>query len=91
MEAKSYPVTTYLSPRAYFVLKKFNDASLYYSMSRTIEEMILTFVDIYQVVKQIDKIREETGRDPEPQVKDLILDQIETITTSRLRFEEPAM
>lgn len=91
MEAKTYPVTAYLSPKAYFVLKKFNDASLYYSMSRTIEEIILTFVDIYQVVKQLDKIRARTGKDPESQVKDLIIDQIETLATSRLSFEAVAV
>ena len=88
MEAKSYPVTAYLSPRAYFVLKKFMDASLYYSMSRTVEEIILTFADVYLTIKQIEKIRTKTGREPDPQVKDMIIDQIETIATSRLKFEE---
>lgn len=86
-EAKSYPVTAYLSPRAYFVLKRFNEASLYGSMSRTVEEIILTFVDIYQAIKQIDRIRQNTGSDPDPQVRDLIIDHIETLTTSRLSFE----
>jgi hypothetical protein len=57
-------------------------------MSRTVEEIILTFVDIYQLVEQISRIRERTGKDPDPQVKDMIIDQIETITRSRLSFEK---
>jgi len=88
MKARPCSVTAYLSHGAYFVLKKFMDASLYYSMSRTVEEIILTFADICLTVKQIEKVRSETGREPDPQVKDMIIDQIETIATSRLKFEE---
>lgn len=57
-------------------------------MSRTVEEIILTFADVYLTVKQMEKIRAKTGREPDQQVKDMIIDQIETIATSRLKFEE---
>jgi hypothetical protein len=88
MKARPCSVAAYLSHGAYFVLKNFMDASSSYSMNRTVEEIILTFADIYLTVKQIEKVRSKTGREPDPQVKDMIIDQIETIATSRLKFEE---
>jgi len=43
----STPVSVYLSPRAMAVLKKYSDNSGFGSMSRTVEELILSYDKIY--------------------------------------------
>jgi hypothetical protein len=40
------------------------------------------------LLAQIDKTHSKTGREPDPQVKDMIPNQIEIIATSRLKLEE---
>jgi hypothetical protein len=43
----STPVSVYLSPRAMAVLRKYSDNSGFGSMSRTVEELILSYDKIY--------------------------------------------
>lgn len=83
-EPKSYPVSAYLSPRAYNALEKFHRGSLYGSMSRTIEEIILAFVDIYSLATTLEKAREE-GKSLTPEAKDWIITQMERAATGRLQ------
>jgi hypothetical protein len=45
--SKTTPVSIYLSPRAMAVLKKYADNSGFGSMSRTVEELILSYDKIY--------------------------------------------
>jgi len=85
-ESKSYPVSAYLSPRAYFVLKKFHEGSLLGSMSRTVEEIILSFRDIYGLAKVAQKALLEGNVSPEN--KDWFVNQVITLATTRLSLGE---
>jgi hypothetical protein len=54
------PVSVYLSPRAQTILDEFTKYSGYGSTSRTVEEIILAYNDIYNVLKNYSNMIESS-------------------------------
>lgn len=48
---KRTPISIYLTPRAAMILRDYNMGSGYGSLSRTVEEIILAFDNVYKAVK----------------------------------------
>ena len=58
-EEKRTPLSIYLTPRAAMVLSNYSEGSGYGSLSRTVEEIILSFDAVYKnmnTIKQIEKV-----------------------------------
>ncbi len=55
MSEKRTPISIYLSPRASMILISYSLGSGYGSISRTVEEIILAFDDVY---KNLDSMRQ---------------------------------
>jgi len=60
---KRTAISIYLTPRAYVILRAYNQGSCYGSISRTVEEMILAFESVYQNMQSFQQLIQSVPKD----------------------------
>jgi len=53
---KRTPISVYLTPKAAMILQEYNRGSLYGSLSRTVEEIILAFDAVYKNMQTFNQL-----------------------------------
>lgn len=53
---KRTPISVYLTPKAAMILQEYNRGSLYGSVSRTVEEIILAFDAVYKNMQTFNQL-----------------------------------
>jgi len=60
---KRTAISIYLTPRAYVILRAYNQGSCYGSLSRTVEEMILAFESVYENMQSFQQLTQSIPKD----------------------------
>jgi hypothetical protein len=79
------PISIYLSPLASDILSQYVKKSGYGSISRTVEEIILAFDDVYSIVATQDHLVNQQAKN-DPEIIPAILSYANSTSMERIRY-----